>query len=387
MRSVNWAGALFLSAVTLCSARGVVAQEPTPASEAKSLERIRVRYRAPPDCPDRAAFIQQVRARTAKAQVVEQGPSARMFWLEVEHAAEGYHGRLVIQDESMAVREVHGETCQEIVSALGLVTALAIDPKALIEAPPPPPLPPAGSGSGEVPPGGVFVLPELTDAPALSTWGSEPFAPQPPPRLSQYGWPWPPVTAPLPVIPDKARPEPDAKTWRLTLGAHAGAMSATAPDIAPHFAAFLQLGTAGTAWLRPTVRASFLFAPASSTAVDGASEVSVGWLAGRLDGCPFRAVLADGDLRLSPCLGLDVGALEVEGIAAGASETHTRPWVAGLLLGRLAWTFAEPVVLEAQGGAVAPFVQDEFFFEPNTTAHQVPVLGGFFSGGIGVHIW
>lgn len=385
MRSVNWAGALFLSAVTLC------ASGPAAAQKASVIERIRVKYRAPPDCPDRTAFIQQVQARTEKARVVEQGASDRVFWVEVNHEAEGYRGRLVIQDDSMAVREVQGDTCPEIVAALGLVTALAIDPKARIEPTPLPPAPPV-SGVPEPPPGGVFVLPEVTDTPALSTAGA-PSAPppstHPPPRLSVYGWPWPPVGQPLPVLPGgpDTAPGSSGTSTRLTLGAHAGAMSATTPDIAPHFGAFLELGSSGTAWLRPTLRGSFLFSPSSTTQVGTVGEATIGWLAGRLDGCPIRGVLADGDVRLMPCLGVDVGALNVDGVSGGVTQSHTRPWFSGLLFGRAAWTVTEPVVLEAQGGAMAPFVHDEFFFEPNTTAHQVPEIGGFFSGGIGVHIW
>ncbi len=181
----------------------VLAGHPAAADET---EPIRVVYRAPPDCPDEAAFTGQVTARTRRARRAEQGEAARTFTISIASAsAQKTRGKLTIDDPRgpSSSREVSGETCVEVVSALGLITALAIDPRAstaptLPPAPPSPPSPPAPPAPREHGP--------------------------PPPRYDALPW-WGPIGTPLPVIQEPP-PEP---SWRLAWGLSFGGESGVAP--------------------------------------------------------------------------------------------------------------------------------------------------------------
>ena len=106
---------------------------------------IRIEYAAPSQCPDQASFLDEVRERTTRWHP-ETGPApVRRFVIEVTPREGGMRGRLALTDIAgvSAVREVDGATCSDVVEALALMTALAIDPHASIapirKAPPPPP--------------------------------------------------------------------------------------------------------------------------------------------------------------------------------------------------------------------------------------------------------
>jgi hypothetical protein len=115
-------------------------------------ESIALDYRASTGCPGRERFVEQVRALTTKAELVEADPALRQFRVEAERKGNSVTGRLsIIKDGESSEREVKGKTCGEVVSALALATAIAVDPSVLggepepkepKEEPPPPPKPP-----------------------------------------------------------------------------------------------------------------------------------------------------------------------------------------------------------------------------------------------------
>jgi hypothetical protein len=103
--------------------------------------RIRIAYRAADGCPDETAFIE---ALTAQAHPFERAPrsAARVRSLDAQiTSSEGGHtGLLRVReaDGATSERDVHGATCEEVFSALALVTALAIDTGPRPPNPPPP---------------------------------------------------------------------------------------------------------------------------------------------------------------------------------------------------------------------------------------------------------
>ena len=163
-------------------------------------EPIRVRFEAPEGCPDEAAFLDQVRARTAKARVAAAGEKARTFSVRLTQEGRSIRGRLAIEESAdpTGLREVTGERCAEVVSALALITALAVDPQALTAAPArlpaPPPAPPAP------PPGSDVAAPGGPSASAVAPPRSRLPPNHPAPYLPPRSWADLDV-APLPVIP------------------------------------------------------------------------------------------------------------------------------------------------------------------------------------------
>ena len=105
-------------------------------------EQVHLSYQAGAGCRDAAAFVAEVAARTPKARWVERSEGMRVFEiaLRVEPspptiAARRATGDLTIHDPKGGVfhRELRGASCDEVLSAMALVTALAIDPHASIE--------------------------------------------------------------------------------------------------------------------------------------------------------------------------------------------------------------------------------------------------------------
>jgi hypothetical protein len=340
-----------------------------PPASAGDTEPIRIVFRAPGGCPDAAEFTGQVQARTAMARLAAPGEPARTFTVVIDTAGRRSHGKLTLDDPHGpgSVREVSAERCAEIVSALALVTALAIDPRASTAPTPaprpaPPPAPPPARRAPPLPP------PRPLDAP-LPWWG--------------------PIGPPLPVIPGPA-PAPGPR-WRFGSGLHTSGESALAPSMVFVDSGFLEVMRTTGGVVSPAIRLSFLKADsgfvasqAGASAAMGAARARFRFIGGRLEGCPVHLELPRG-LAAIPCVIFDAGAVDAEGRGRFASERANRPWAAPGLLGRLQAAFVDRVFIELEGGVNFPLVRDTFYFDPTITAHAVPAAGGFLGGGVGMH--
>lgn len=107
-------------------------------------------YEAPPECPDRAAFIRDVEQRLSGWRHTDAGGAERELAVTIEKRVAGYEGRVAL-GEAHGTREVDGQECASVVRALSLVTAVSLDPAAALAVeepapvaqPPPPPIPDA----------------------------------------------------------------------------------------------------------------------------------------------------------------------------------------------------------------------------------------------------
>jgi hypothetical protein len=97
---------------------------PVPASA--QVEPIRLTYRAYASCPTEGRFVLEVTARTERGRVATPGEAARAFVVTVTRETGTIRGLLSITslDGAVSEREVTGDTCREVVSALALITAL-----------------------------------------------------------------------------------------------------------------------------------------------------------------------------------------------------------------------------------------------------------------------
>ncbi|MEO8904946.1 MAG: hypothetical protein ABI627_25780, partial [Polyangiaceae bacterium] len=97
-----------------------------------------LRYQAPEACPNRAQFIAAVAGRGAS--FVGKGTSpATAFQVDIEQRTGGFHASLAVQNGALTsnAREVSGPSCVEVVDALAVVTAIALNPSLGAPAPPP----------------------------------------------------------------------------------------------------------------------------------------------------------------------------------------------------------------------------------------------------------
>jgi hypothetical protein len=318
----------------------------TAAAAAQDTVLVRVEYRAPSACPERATFLAHVSARTARFRASDAAP--RAFLLELSPANGGFEGRLTTVEPSSAraTRTLSGDTCEQVVSALALVAALTIESNA--------------------------------PAPAPAT---PPAAPPPPPSA-----------APAPA-PPLSRP----RVWHLEAGLGANMTSAVAPDLLFGLGPFVE-GSIDFGSLAPALRLSLQGAPARSSSVEGGGTAAFAWWLATVEGCARWTFAAFG---LSPCARVGAGVLRVDGADIAQSRGQARPWVdAGGLL-RLRWS---PVIksggprplrahpgpasflfLEATGGFVLPITRDRFHFDaPDTTVHRAAPAGGLIGADVGV---
>jgi hypothetical protein len=138
----------------------------------------------------------------------------------------------------------------------------------------------------------------------------------------------------------------------------------------------------GDALVAPSFRLAFL--RVGSGPVDfpvGVAEFT--WTVGRLDGCPIawpRTVI-----RVLECVRVEAGTLEVAGARVPAPLTQLRAWLTAGPLVRAEWPFIRWAFIDLEVGLLLRVMQDRFyFFAPDTSAYQVPLLG--VTAGVGVGI-
>jgi hypothetical protein len=108
----------------------------------KTDEVVELRYTAPPECPTREALLPQISARTPNVRFEPRpGEARRVFEITITTTEGSYAGTLVV--DSTADKQLSAARCDDLATALALVTALAIDPMASTPTlPPPRPTPP-----------------------------------------------------------------------------------------------------------------------------------------------------------------------------------------------------------------------------------------------------
>jgi hypothetical protein len=332
--------ALVLSAILALG--GVASAEP---------ESVRIDYTAPAGCPDSTAFLRSLRERTTRFQEGAQDEPVRRFLVRVRAVASSFSGGLEIRsaDGRTAVRTVDAAFCDEVVSALALITALAIDPNAL-----------TGSPTGA-----------MRDQ-AEPTPGS---AAAPERRRS-------PASAALAVpVPPAAASEP-SQPWRWSAGLLGHTTFRVSPSLGYGGDIFVDAEAPASSRLGPAVRMG-IFLNRSDVDLPSGAAASFQWVAVEVEGCPLRW----GGMRfaIQPCLAFRLGVIHGEGRNISRPKETVSLWSdAGPVL-RLRVAVTERLLLEAQGGLMLPLHRPTFDIVDmgsSTTAYSVPRLGG--SAGIGV---
>ena len=301
--------------------------------------------------------------------------------VSIRQTDRGWSGTLELIDAraQRSSRALVGASCDEVVGALSLMAALAIDPLARTSPVAPSPSVPQGA-----------VAPGATPSP--SSWPSapEPNAPPPsaaPPEGAGAAKAQEPSTPKESSERSSARTEPPALHsspggWRLSGGVGADAAWGIAPEamIGPRVAVDLSSPYRGFVGL--SLRVAFERAVRDDVQVTGGAA-HFAWTFGTLDACPLRwSPRPLATLALYPCVRVEAGQLDAYGIGVVPVRDASRGWVALSALGRVRWTLVEPFSVEVEGGLRAPLVRDRFIFEPDITVYQPPSVSGFLGGGL-----
>lgn len=326
MASTTVRTALFASLVLLAT---------RPAYADASPPRFVLDYTAPPTCPDRAAFVAAIHARTARPLLVAEDGEAVALRVSIDLIhPESASGRLELRepDGTEETRSVSSRTCAEVASALALVAAVMLDPDA-------------------------------------STLPTENLPPVPPPPL--------PPPAPRPATPPSSGPPPPISRgprWSTAAGVQLGALGGIGPAIAPMVGALFDLERSGA--FVSTGRISIDFARTESDVRTGTQTYE--WLGGSFRLCPIHFALGRA-VRVAPCAGMQIAGHRGTTSEVQSPTSHLGLWLAPTLGAAIRWQLTSSVSLELQGAALAPLRRNRFFLAPNSTIFEVPQISGIGS--------
>jgi hypothetical protein len=324
-----------------CVARADVEPEAIP---------VRVDYRAPMSCPGESSFISQMTSRSRRIRPAVVSESGPLLEVRVGHGGRGVRGELIIRygDGKEARRDVDGETCESVVTALALMSVLALDPGAM-SAPQPPPESPAEASTNTT----------LTATPPPSP----------------------------PVARDESRASKESKDlqlgWHLAVAGVASASGGSSPSLLFDLGGFFEASKATDSVWAPSLRCGFQYASGDQSVSGGA--MSAHRAVGTIDFCPLR--FRPGPLRLMPCVDVQGGVLTAAGQDIQPSHTDTRHWFTVGAMGSVRYVPISPFFVELDGGLELPLVRDNFYFyAPDHTVYLPPPIAGFAGGAIGVTI-
>jgi hypothetical protein len=318
-------------------------------------------FTAPAACPREQDFLRALDERTAHADVSGFAHQSRIV-VSIRAAANGWTGLLEVESSADGVRverAAQSRRCEDLVPALALMTALALD------------LDPAPTSDGASP------SPVVEDAEAEATTY--------PAHLE--GAPPPVETASEP----SARKVSRKASPRLTEGElgfllHWRSLVAWRDRVAvaPSILWGSRVGEGFSPWLR--VSGDYV----ASRVVDAEGlEASLTWSVAQLDACTHKWPLG-GSAFLSPCARLTVGALHAAGYAGVDTPRNvTRPWLSAGGGAEVAISLVGPLWLRVQGGIEALVLRQRIYVtaDPDRVLVEMPAALGSLGAGLGVRIW
>lgn len=322
-------------------------------------EPIRVAYRAPSRCPDESHFRAEIFARTALARSAAAGERAREFAVDVAERPDGsLSGSLEIHSANGAVsrRDMTASQCGELVSALALMVALAVDPEgASLSASGPAPQshasPPLDAG-----PVATWTTPTAASTTAMPAPAGSSTAPFPTGELSSPRAPTPSAQA---AVTENETAPPMRRHGHWAVGTEALMLVGLVPETAIGASTTVDYDFGPNRPLSAAMRFALSTAVATPKFQQGVRATLL-WVWGHAEGCPIRLRVV-GSLQVAPCLGLDGGFLTYK--AAGLKPNDKlHGWFAAEAAARLGWTFAGRWLAQAAVSALAPLQSGEIVY-------------------------
>lgn len=287
------------------------------------------------ECPAEHELLRQIARRTPIAQRVTRDGEVRAV---VHVEADGSSARASVEwreGDAKTRREVDGNDCKEVVSAVALIVALALDPDA-----------------------DTGLIPERATSAA--------------PRL-------PASTSTLPAPAPAPAPAP---RWRLDVGALAGVTGGGLPTVHPYFGPRVAFARERRGVWAPRAELSGYYARGHSPTSSGTARLT--WWVGRLGLCPME--LDSGEWFALPCATFDAGELTVEGSATERARTSRVLWYGPGAVLRFGGRPLDALSVALESGTVAPLAHDRFYFWIDRTAYRIPDVAGYIGTAIGVRL-
>ncbi|MBX3217268.1 MAG: hypothetical protein KF850_34880 [Labilithrix sp.] len=319
---------------------------------------VRIDYEAAHACPDERRFVELTRDRIRPwATIDEHGELVARVRAEPEEG--GFAGRLSLEDTagtSLGVRAIQDADCEEVVLALALFLAVALEAEAANPHAAP-------STRPEAPPGPSL---EVTPPPARPRADAR--APRPPPPAQKAS----------------------AIDWRLV--ARAQGVTGRMPDAALGGAIALELGPRHrSSMLRPYGSLGIDAVPYSERR-EGRGQLELGWgavfgrvcagfdVSGRSDGA------VGGWLEPWACGRAEAGGLQAASRGYAVNRTELLPWYAAGLEAGLAVRLSQLFSLGVFANAMAPIVRHELVLG-DVRVFRAPIVTAEAGLELKVRIW
>jgi hypothetical protein len=334
----------------------------TSSALAQGQSRWQLRFTAPAACSTEQEFRKALDERVLRSGIFPRELNHRII-VSILRTDPGWAGRLVVESSVDGVRverTAQANRCEELIPALALMAALALDlePSATPERPPPAPTSDGDSSS----------FPPLAPAP-----------PKVVPTLPAASRAASPKTASPPVEPRLTEGELGFMLhWRSVVGWRD--RIAVGPSIL--------WGSRAAQGFSPWLRVS---GDRVASGVVDASGVgaSLTWTLAQLDGCTHKWVLW-GRAFVSPCARLSVGSLQAKGYAGvDTARDSTRVWLTAGGGVEAAMPIVGPLWLRVQGGVEALVLRQRIYVDadPDRILVHMPAVLGLLGVGLGVRIW
>jgi hypothetical protein len=333
---------------------------------------VSIDYGAPAACPRAEGFAAELAARTPRTHFVSAGPHVRTLVVRIAAHRRRFGGRLVVREPTggETERAVSANTCAEVVSALSLIAAVAIDPIA------------AAAAAGTAP---TTASTEATAPPASAATADTPPIPDSARRVVASSPNDGGLDEGVPDVDDDAdQPPPPRTGWAVALGAHAGVVRGVAPETLFLAPIFVDVAHETPALFQPAVRLR-LERSGSGTVASGAASADFSWTAASLDFCPIA--IEAGRFGARPCVRVEGGELAVRGVDVSPSRRGLGLWLAMGPVARGRVRIAGPLFVELEVAANVAFVRDRFFVEPGSTVFRAPLFGATATAGGGIGFW
>ena len=292
-------------------------------------------YTAPADCPADDAFRRDVASRLHDESHVA---NVRLD-VAIEPGDGRYRGTIIAIDDAAkesARRRIEGKSCAEVAHTMAFLAALAVELGHLDPDEEPAPTPPS-------PP------------------------PQPSPQPEVQG---PPVLPPSPVA--------SAHGVRVSALLLADARDGFGPSVYASGEAGVEMAV-GNGTVAPAARLVAFAGRGSLGSPVGSASMWFG--GGRLELCPIH--IGGMTLILRVCMGGELGAVHAQGEVPFKPRAATVPWVSAEATLRIQWFATRALFLELGAGPVLPLDRTRYYFEPDTTVYQPPVVAARVAMGLG----
>jgi hypothetical protein len=353
---------------------------------------VQVSLEAPAGCSSAREFYDAVRARTGRVHLSPGGGEALALRVVVIRNRGKFQGELRVSDPrgQSSTRKVSGATCEEVVRALSLTAALAVDQ--IVE----PTQDSArssnerttngtdgtngtsatGADSGEAKSG-------ATDGGAASTVdrnraGAKPRTERDTGADAADG---DDTDADGEASDDSSsNGSDDGRPLVAEVGAQALVGEIISPRLSVGGALFVDVMKPGSGWFSPSLGVAVAHVPAELGQTGG--DVSIRWTAVMVTACPLRFQPSD-TISIQPCAAGSGGWLTARGESSETPATASRSWWSAGVLGRISSAIGGGTAVRFELGLSVPLLRRRFITTPpEETVAESPAISAL--GALGV---